>query len=431
MIFNHPFSQIQKFCLYRAVVGLALFSIILHSCIGNQKKVKNEKILITLKKSIRTDQFKTLLSDSLWCKRDAYDAAHNLMIPLHYSFISNDTSLQEAFHKHVNQFLKAEKNGSIKIEGLKELQYLSLLSRYLNLAPSNSPLSTELFEFLNDRFDYYWTHKPAWQWGRDDFPGGIKERITWKLTHSDSTYHYYNVLHDADFYVIGLAADLLNYTPQKDTSRSRKFEEAVNLFFEILNQRLDKTSRGWVFQKNMWQDHRDYAYSGYVTKPEQDDKKHVADNIQADASHSHRWPLWLYQVGQVRKVKTLQKRLKRQLLQVVIEDELSHKVGIPLLNNYMCGNNGYFRWKYKTHKSAGYGPYELSGTFGLGYWSLLKGNEISNYYILLSKAYPLRDSYRRLYEPVSNRNRNDIFINAHNNGLRKEIAQMAAFLSRK
>ncbi len=426
---NHSKFLILNSCFYLTFLMVILASIPFQSC--KRSLDKNERILVSLKDSINSRQFTELLSDSLWSKRDAYDAAHNLMIPLHYSFSSDDISLQDAFHKHVKSFLEAEKNGNIRIEGLKELQYLSLLSRYLSLASSESPVSNQLYHFLNDRFDYYWTENPAWQWGRDDFQGGIKKRITWKLTHTDSTYQYYNAFHDADFYVLGLAADLLQYTPKKDTSRTKKFQGAADLFFEIFNQRLDKTARGWVFQKNIWRDHRDYAYSGFISRPGEHDEKHVAKNIQADASHSHRWPLWLLQISQVKRVKELQKRLKQQLLHVVIEEELSHKIGIPLLNNYMCGNNGYFRWNYATHKKTGYGPYELSGTFGLGYWSFLKGEKISDYYIMLSEAYPLRDSHKRLFKTISNRKRNKIIANVHENGLRKELAKMAAYLSRK
>lgn len=428
MIKNQRKLLIQNkwFCLLFVIATLS--TITFQSC--KRSITENEKILVTLKDSINSSHFIDLLSDSLWSKRDAYDAAHNLMIPLHYGFLSSDKGLQNAFQDHIINFLKAEVDGNVKIEGLKELQYLSLLSRYLSLAPHESKVSNRLYHFLNDRFDYYWTQKPAWQWGRKPFEGGIKKRIIWKLNHTDSTYQYYNVFHDADFYVLGLAADLLKNTPKQDTSRTRKYREAIDLFFEIINQRLDKTARGWVFQKNMWSDHRDYAYSGFTSTPSEHDERHVAENIQADASHSHRWPLWLLQISQVKKVKSLQKRLKRQLLNVVIEDELSHKIGIPLLNNYMCGNNGYFRWNYATHRKTGYGPYELSGTFGLGYWSLLEGEKISDYYIMLSGAYPLCDSYKKVFKTISKRKRNKIIASAHENGLRKELAKMAAYISR-
>ena len=102
---------------------------------------------------------------------------------------------------------------------------------------------------------------------------------------------------------------------------------------------------------------------------------------------------------------------------------------IPILNNYMCGHNGYYRWKYSTHKNSGYGPYKLSGTFGFGWWSLLKNEKISDYYLLLYNAYPLNEANAAIYEAITSRERHPIVKNSDLNGLKQQIALMATFLA--
>jgi hypothetical protein len=42
------------------------------------------------------------------------------------------------------------------------------------------------------------------------------------------------------------------------------------------------------------------------------------------------------------------------------------------MTNYMDGENGVYRYNYVTQGVGnGYGPYELSGSFNLGWWSFL------------------------------------------------------------
>lgn len=413
---------VSSFSLSKEQVPIAYFKL---------RAMNVEDTLIDKSLEINSSVFIDYLNDTLWSKRDAYDAAHILMIPLHYAVKSNDDVLLNAFESHFAKFYKAYKANEVLIEGLNELQYLSLFSRYLALTSSSNKekeLKSNLYSLLNERFNYYWNEKPAWQWGRDPFQGGIKERIRWKLENIDERANYYNVFHDADFFAIGIAADLMFYAINNN-SPINEYEGAIDLFFAIMDQRLDLSKQGWVFQLDYWLDHSDYSYSGYFVEPNEEAPKITANSIQEDASHGHRWPLWLAQVSQVKDISEISERLKWQFLNVIIEDSMSYKAGIPILNNYMCGHNGYYRWAYQTHKNEGYAPYKLSGTFSLGWWSLLNDKKIAEYYLLLANAFPLNDANKSLYLHVSSRKRNSKTTNSYNNGMRQQIAKMSVFIS--
>jgi hypothetical protein len=193
-----------------------------------------------------------------------------------------------------------------------------------------------------------------------------------------------------------------------------------------MEKRLDKSRKGWVFQEGFWCDHPTFAYAGYLVKPEwQDAKPFRIKNIQQDSSHAHRWPLWLTQLESVCEVGDYKKRLKWQLLNVVIDSR--QNIGVPVLKNYMSGHNGFYRWNYQTHeKGTGYGPYQLSGTFGLGWWSLLGGKRISELYQTLAESYPLNQAQLSLYKDLSTRDRHELVEREHHNGFKKIIAEMAS-----
>jgi len=308
-----------------------------------------------------------------------------------------------------------------------ELQYLALASRYLALgAPkAEESFKDRLGDLLFERFFYYWSESEAWQWDRDNFQGGVRERLEWKLSVNEVERSYYNVVFDQELYLIGLSADLIvsGWADKNDCNGCR---EAIEFFLEIMDKRLDKNETGWVFQKGFWHQHPTYAYAGYLVEPKSDDPEPFRINdIQQDSSHAHRWPLWLKQLEGVCEVNDSKHRLKWQLLNLVIDD--SQDIGIPVLKNYMSGHNGFYRWNYQTHKKGtGYGPYQLSGTFGFGWWAFLGGGTLAEYYEKLANSYPLNEAQLSLYEDLSTRDRHKLVDRDHHNGLKKLIAEMAA-----
>lgn len=379
---------------------------------------------------INVDLFVQYLNDPLWIERDAYDAGHNLMIPLHWAFAKDSNQLQKAFADHFDRMLEAYASGEIDLGTLNELQYLTLSSRYLALgdAGSDDGMRTKLADLVHERFVYYWQEKPAWQWARDSFEGGIKERILWKLEEKNPERSYYTMFFDQEFFVVGIAADLLTFHSKKGSEGCSVYRDAVLLFQRVMEQRLDTSKKGWVFQAGIYRDRPTYAHSGYLTPPGLDAPSIVAQNIQEDSSHAHRWPLWLLQLSGVTDVSDLQGRLRQQLLNVVIDHNVN--IGVPVLKNFMCGHNGYYRWNYQTHEEGtGYGPYQLSGTFTLGWWSLLGGADLAGLYADLVQAYPLNQAQMDVYSDLSTKERHPLVADAHVNGLRQNIARMAADLA--
>ena len=61
-------------------------------------------------------------------------------------------------------------------------------------------------------------------------------------------------------------------------------------------------------------------------------------------------------------------------------------------NNFMDGYNGIYRYNYPTHGlGQGYGPYELSGTMLLGWWSFLPDQSIRDVYCFITSRYPFNE----------------------------------------
>jgi len=115
-------------------------------------------------------------------------------------------------------------------------------------------------------------------------------------------------------------------------------------------------------------------------------------------------------------------------LNIVIDHNVN--IGVPVLKNFMCGHNGYYRWNYQTHEEGtGYGPYQLSGTFTLGWWSLLGGTDLADLYDGLAHAYSLNKAQMDLYRDLSTRERHPVVAYGYINGVRRAIAMMACDLA--
>jgi hypothetical protein len=391
---------------------------------------EDDELGLFKKNKINENVFIRYLQDSLWQVKTAYNAAHFLMVPLHYASIEKHKGLSNAFKKHYEKLLASIKIKPIQLKELDELQYLSLASRYLvlDMPDKHDDVKQELAEFVEKRFLYWWKENPAWQWAREPFKGGISERINYKLNHIDKRKGYLNALLDVDFYALGIAADLLTYA-KKQGKDCQECHEAIRLFNTVIKTRFDLTQTGWVFQKDLWLDHPDYFYSGYYKLPTSITKHVPAKSIQEDASHGHRWPLWLVQLQQVMDVSDLTNRLRWQLLHVIIDKH--QNMGVPILNNFMCGHNGYYRFNYDGTGSKGHGPYELSGTFSLGWWSLLGGEEIAVHYQNLANAYPLNPSLEQFYKDYALSKDYPLADTLMDNGMKINLARMSVVVSKQ
>jgi len=378
------------------------------------------------------------LSDPLWSKRDAYDAAHVLLVPLEHAFAFNDVTLKACFAGYIERVRRAVQSREVDPGRLGWLQHLHLVARYLVLADE-----VDSADWVLDEFQRFWLTEPAWLWGRDPFTG-IRDRIKWKLAASDEglARSYYNVIFDEDYYATSLGLDLYGLY-----SRADRLEqcgdaciEAKALFLRIFAERTEWRGDGWLIDVGRWDDHPDFAYAQYYIAP----ISLAGDALPRrprhggviDSSHAHRYPSWLRSAQlalreerELEFVARLQRGLAHQFSKAILVPEQGR---IPVLNNYMDGHNGWFRWNYATHEGAlkGYGPYALSGTFALGWWSLLGDSQIAAQYERLVQSFPLSEPELQLYVGSSTRERHPLIQEGWANGLMADIALRAAELSR-
>jgi hypothetical protein len=376
------------------------------------------------------------LRDPLWIQRDAYDAAHALLIPLEHAFAFNDGTLKNCFSTYVRNLQRAVNNREVDPGRLNWLQHLHLVARYLVL--SND---IESAAWVLDEFTRLWNSEPAWLWARDPFPG-IRDRIEWKLESSGEPLarSYYNVIFDEDYFAMSLGLDLYGLY-----SRAGRLEECGDackearlLFLRVFSERTKWHGDRWLIDVGRWDDHPDFSYSQYYVPPVSPKGEtlppHPRRGGVIDSSHAHRYPSWLRSAQLALKderdyIERLRRGLSQQFSHVILVQDQGR---IPLLNNYMDGHNGWFRWNYATHTGVlkGYGPYALSGTFSFGWWSLLGGEEIAAQYERLAKSIPLTDTELQLYAGSSTRTRHPLIEEGWSNGLMADIAWRAAELAR-
>ncbi|WP_410473568.1 hypothetical protein [Guyparkeria sp. TX1] len=384
-----------------------------------------------------TELWCNYLADPLWSERDAYDAAHMLMIPLEYSYAFDNPTLKGCFADYVDRLEKAVKADKVDLGRLNWLQHLHLVARYLVLEDD-----VDAAGWVLDEFNRYWSAEPAWLWGREPF-AGISERIEWKLATTNDVLErsYYNVIFDEDYFAMTLGLDLYGLF-----SRAGKLGEcglgcaqAKEFFLRVFTERVEWQGDGWLIDVGRWDDHRDFAYSRYYRQPVSMDGEPLPpqplEDAVIDSSHAHRYPSWLRSAElSIGKETGLILRLQDGLVHQFLSEVLAPNQGtIPLLNNYMDGHNGWFRWKYASHKGVlqGYGPYGLSGTFAFGWWALLGDERVSYQYERLIDSFPLSSSELSVYSDTSTRRRHPLVETRWSNGMMESLAQMSARISEK
>lgn len=375
------------------------------------------------------------LEDPLWSERDAYDATHMLMIPLEFAFEFNDEALLSCFSSYIENLENAVSEESWEMPGrLNWIQHLHLIARYYVL--SNDIDGTD---WVLSEFQRFWSDEPAWLWARDPFDG-IKERIEWKLRTSDEdiAQSYYNVIFDEDYFTLSLGIDLYGLYYRADRlDECPGCVEAKDFFKTIFNDRVEWDGDGWLIDIGRWRDHRDYAYASYYREPISLEgetlSKQLRNDVVTDSSHALRYPSWLRSAQlsldeDASFINKLQDGLKFQFMDSIL---VTGQGTVPMLNNFMDGENGWFRYNYASHQGAlnGYGPYSLSGSFALGWWSLLGGKAISEEYERLVEAFPLDEAELQLYSGSSTREQHPLINDKWHNGMMKSIAHMSSALS--
>lgn len=386
-----------------------------------------------------------LLDDSLWRKRDIYDATHFLMVPLHYEFkISQKT---ERFRSFFDRFLINKQVYYENSNSLQRLQFCYLVSQYLKLYTQYynqelSKLESDLFIFLINELDYFWSQKITKSWQDNNVSKyifkGIEERVLWKLSSSelDSTY-YNNAIVDEERFLFAIAADIrfiirsIKLNVSEETNKKLKLIELTSL--RVFKERTSFDSVGVIFQKGFWSRHRDFRFAGCQTLECIEKGENRIKNISEDTSHSLRLPLFLESLkdgasnlnSQIYYKKLSRKLMDQLLTSVIKQDNNSNCFN---LTNYLDGTNGYYRYGYSTHKNTGYGPYELSETFKLGWWVFLNDRRISHLYEQVTINLKKKEPCEYLFKDKTTRNRNPIINNRFENNLYTQITKMASQL---
>ncbi len=274
---------------------------------------------------------------------------------------------------------------------------------------------------------------PLPHWTKGEFPT-VRESIEWKLSDPDTERDYYTAILDTERFCLMIGADLLACV---GTGAPDHLVDARDLGVDMLRKRSYWGVNGeWMVDVGELWDHPDQAYAGYLEPSDNMEPKPIP-GLAKDSSHAHRLPVFLdaflpAEDADLRdEIISMREGLAKQLLDhcMVQPDESFRSIR---LTNYLDGHNGLYRWGHATQgENNGYRPYELSGTFNLGWWSLLYNEEIHAAYRVAADCLPLTQQEIDLYVgPNSTRESNPLFIlpNAYEPGGMMETCIRSALL---
>lgn len=211
--------------------------------------------------------------------------------------------------------------------------------------------------------------------------------------------------------------------------------QTVALAYKAFTEKAVKTSSGgWLLQPGIYSDYPDFIYAGNSILAPGLKPKLIA-NISDDSSHDTRLPLLLVGLrcnaemlnhnAEAKRYLSLENGLETQLIDVIAKPT-SHGI---LMTNYMDGRNGVYRYGYATvGANLGYGPYQLSGTFNLGWWSFA-GARAQSLYLQQINDLPFSAATLATYiGPDTTRVRNPAFVSKYffTSPLQTEILNDAA-----
>jgi hypothetical protein len=353
------------------------------------------------------------LARDLWQTPARYDAATLFMLPLHAAFERNYPEGQQQIAEHIARFMSQRDTVRLNPDAqLSWLQYFYFLSRFVVLAADHGHadlIPRELPAALDDWVVQLWQRDPAWQWFRKPIPGGVRARLEWKL--SDATgpggKAFEHAILDQEFFMFSIAADLRHYgrSVGAPLATDPVLAEVDRFTRRVYDARVKwNADSGWTFQPGIWRDHPDHMYDCWTEKKPGLARCAIAGGVE-DVSHSHRFPLWLRSSieaapsGSAERAyyERLQTGLERQFFDRVLVHPSPEFAGYRL-RNYMDGENGIYRWQYKSlGPDQGYGPYELSAALVNSWWPFLPGPRARQLFHDVAGQFPLSDQVLQLY----------------------------------
>lgn len=349
------------------------------------------------------------LTRDSWNDSLAYLHGHFYMVPLHAAFLLDDKDWQNQFEAHYKR-LVAVPRSQLCQNPLSRLQYLYTATRFLALsaqAGRQSPVNAPLTKYLSDEIVDRWENQDAIGFDIPHFHG-VKERIEHKLTLVNPAKSYYAAITDEEAFLFAEAADLL-YVEKKTGAKNPlhgTLQEIVRTGNQVYHDRGSFEGKGWLFDVGKWTDHPDLVYAGNKEITFGMVQKKVSD-ITMDTSHFHRFALFVTSMrnsydpgsGDYKYFDRIRTALAYQLNKVVLKKPDAKFSGYRL-TNFMNGMNGVYRYGSASDVGAdkGYGPYELSGTFLIGWWSFLGDPDVDKAYADIAGMFPLSEDILRVYQ---------------------------------
>lgn len=371
--------------------------------------------------------FSSLLCEPLWTNRDIYDAGHFLMVPLHAAFYFNDKEMIDNFSNQFHFFMDFLDGRGVAATGAgtqNNAQYVYLASRftYLCYEYGYEHIIPEGLLSVIRGFAVEYFLKPGKWWKDQKKEMNMDERFSFIMSDEATEFKHHKVIPDLNLFVTAIAADMLAINEMREIqtpNQDEPLKHIVNRLYELLKHEVIFLGEGdrWLLQPGQWSDHNDYLYAGH-NEIQVEMKPAPIDDIAEDSSHFHRLPLFIESWKNAFPKDSVEFLFFERLRIGLVEQMISSVIVCPTkehpffrLTNFMDGRNGIYRYNYQTNaEQKGTLPYQLSGTFLLGWWSFLHDVHISSIYKAIFESYPLSKQALLCYTgPNTTRERHPLF----------------------
>ncbi len=366
------------------------------------------------------DIIDSVLADPLWLNDYAYDTSTSLMLPMHYAFKNPDRFERDpriVFDIFFSNLSDSFDPNNIQSFTAKS-QFLYFITQYVKLKSQQGSIENliPLVNVLEEELVDVWLYRPAVHWDKSLNFVGLKQRLNWNLTDPDTQYSYYRAVIDQDWFTIAALSDLA--VIQHHLGHKTLFNEGdlKTIIQGVLNRFGEFHGENWYFQKGVWWDHPDYIYVGNQEIEPEITSDPIPD-IAIDSSHSHRMPLWLNSFADFDEAgadyyKNIIVEMRNTFEKNVFVPVNESGYQYLLMNNYMDGNNGLYRFNYVTQgEGNGFQAYQLSGSLFVGYYSFLDSAVYRDSLRNMSTSFPLKQHVLDYYVgPNTSRNKHPKFV---------------------
>lgn len=359
-----------------------------------------------------------LLREPIWLPELSYDAANALMLPLHYSFSDAGTAgYRSQFRAVMDRYLN-ETTLLFDENTLRVSQFSYLISQYLVLAKERgywSKTEERLYKRLLTLVEFFWFYRIRYDVTFQYKFAGLAQRVSWKARSESTTPPHNRAVVDEEWFMMAIAGDLIAIGMAADFDKQKMLTKIAEDSCDAVRKAGRFYEDGaWRFQPGVWSTHPDFLYAGNDSVAPGLQKRIVAD-IGLDTGHAHRFPLWLRSLARGPSdskchelyVKALDGFRKQFVDRVLVKSSS----GLPLLENFLDGSNGVYRYGYATlGESQGYGPNEMSGSLVNGWYAFLGGKELQEAFQSLETRIVSKEAIPEEYKgPLSSRERHPFF----------------------